>query len=421
MEPSGPGQPVLGRREGRLGDRARLAAGAGLARRTQQSVGSPARRRLAAPFNNLGTIERESGRIGEAAALFGRAAILAPDHPDIHCNLGVALLQLGDYERGWREHEWRLHPGSMTVASRTELGKPVWQNEDLAGRTILLHAEQGFGDTVQFIRFAAAIADRGARVIVEAPSVLTRLIETAPGVSAVVPAGAELPEYDFHLPLMSAPHRLGITLETLPAATPYLRPSPEQAESWVQRLSDHAGLKVGLVWSGNPNLKLPWSADANARRSVTPERFAPLLEIPGVTCFSLQKDAAAAGMIDVMGEMTDFADTAALIEALDLVISVDTAVAHVAGALNKPVWILSRFDGCWRWLGHRASSPWYPSARLFHQRRRDEWGPVIEEVALALRAFVKKPIDSDRLGNYSSAPRNAGRHPNRTVPRWRNW
>ncbi len=189
---------------------------------------------------------------------------------------------------------------------------------------------------------------------------------------------------------MSAPHRLGVTLETLPAQTPYLRAPADRAEAWRERLSGWPGLRVGLVWSGNPALKLAWSADANARRSIPPEQLRPLLDRPGITFFSLQKDASTEDLVDFMGEMEDFADTAALVEALDLVISVDTSVAHLAGALNKPVWILSRFDGCWRWLGHRADSPWYPSARLFHQARRDDWSPVVGEISTALFERMKK-------------------------------
>jgi len=345
---------------------------------------------LAAPLNNLATLEREAGRIGAAALLFRRASALSPDHPDIHCNLAAALLQLGAYEEGWREHEWRLHPGASTGQPRRAFDRPCWQGEDLAGKTILLHAEQGLGDALQFVRFAAPIAALGARIIVEAAPSLTRLLATAPGVAATHAAGTPLPDHDFHLPLMSAAHRLGITLATLPAATPYLQASAGQSDLWARRLSAWPGLKVGLAWAGNPILKLPWSADANARRSIALERLQPLLEVEGVTIVSLQKDIRAAGLVDVMDEIEDFADTACLVEALDLVITVDTAVAHLAGALGKPVWILSRFDGCWRWLGHRADSPWYPSARLFHQKTKDDWTPVIDQVVTSLRGMVKK-------------------------------
>jgi hypothetical protein len=345
---------------------------------------------LAAPLNNLGAIERDLGRTELAAALFHRAAILAPGNPDIQCNLGAALLRQGDYAEGWRRHEWRLHPNAQNAPAPRSFVQPGWRGEDLAGRTILLHAEQGLGDTLQFIRFAAPISALGARVVVEAPAGLTRLLATAPGVAAVHPAGEPFPGFDFHLPLMSAPHRLGVTLETLPAEIPYLRAPAGQSEAWRRRLSAFPGLKVGLVWTGNPALKLAWSADANARRSISLDRLRPLIDAPGATFFSLQKDVRSGDVIDFMGEIEDFADTAALVEALDLVITVDTSVAHLAGALGKPVWILSRFDGCWRWLGHRPDSPWYPSARLFHQPRRDDWAPVIEQISTALFEMIKK-------------------------------
>ena len=342
---------------------------------------------LAAPLNNLGALERERGRNDRAVTLLRHAVLLAPGHPDIHCNLAAALLQSGDYRQGWREHEWRLHPDAVRDVSRA-FDAPLWRGEALGGRTLLLHGEQGFGDNLQFVRFAAPLAALGARVVVETPAVLTRLLASAPGVSAVVALGDALPSVDFHLAMMSAPDRLGTTLETLPAGTPYLAPPAAEKAAWRKRAAGWPGLKVGLVWAGNPAIRLPWSEAGNKLRSIPVGQLAPLLAVPGVTFVSLQKDGAAPELIDVMDEMRDFADTAALIAALDLVITVDTAVAHLAGALAKAVWILSRFDGCWRWLGHRPDSPWYPTARLFHQKKLGDWGPVIAEVANELRKTI---------------------------------
>jgi tetratricopeptide (TPR) repeat protein len=344
---------------------------------------------LAAPLNNLGALERERGRNDRALSLFRRACALAPGHPDIHCNLAAALLQSGNYEEGWREHEWRLHPGALRDVSRA-FDAPLWQGEPLAGRTLLLHGEQGYGDNLQFVRFAALLAARGARVVVETPRPLARLLATAPGVSAVVALGDRVPPVDCHLAMMSAPERLGITLETLPAAMPYLAAPAAEKAAWKARAAGWPGRKVGLAWAGNPAIKLPWAQIGNKLRSIPLDAFAPLFALPGVRWVSLQKDGspAAPPLLDVMGEMRDFADTAALIEALDLVITVDTAVAHLAGALNKPVWILSRFDGCWRWLGHRPDSPWYPTARLFHQKKLGDWAPVIAELVHELRKTI---------------------------------
>lgn len=340
---------------------------------------------LAAALNNLGTLERERGRNDLAVVLLRHAVLLAPTHPDIHCNWAAALLEAGDYEQGWREHEWRLHPAAIRDVSRS-FEAPLWQGETLSGRTLLLHGEQGFGDNLQFVRFAAPLAALGARVVVETPAALARLLATAPGVAEVVVQGNPLPPVDFHLAMMSAPERLGTTLETVPASIPYLT-APETA--WKDRAAGWPGLKVGLVWAGNPAIRLPWSAEGNKLRSIPVSELTPLLAIPGATFVSLQKDGSTVPpMLDVMSEIADFADTAALIEALDLVITVDTAVAHLAGGLGKPVWILSRFDGCWRWLGHRADSPWYPSARLFHQKNFGDWASVIEDVAKELRKTI---------------------------------
>lgn len=342
---------------------------------------------LAAPLNNLGALERGRGENDRAVSLFRRASLLAPDHPDIHCNLAAALLQAGDYRQGWREHEWRLHPGALRDLSR-DFAMPLWQGESLAGKTLLFHGEQGYGDNLQFVRFAAPLAALGAKVIVETPPPLARLLAGAPGVSAVVAQGDALPPADFHLPMMSAPERLGTTLETIPAGIPYLAAPEAETARWRERAALWPGLKVGLVWAGNPAIKLPWAMVGNKLRSIEPRVLAPLLALPGITCVSLQKDHAAPAMLDFMGEMRDFADSAALIEQLDLVITVDTAVAHLAGSLGKKVWILSRFDGCWRWLGHRADSPWYPSARLFHQKSPGDWGPVIAEIVDELRKTI---------------------------------
>ena len=354
---------------------------------------------LAAAWNDLGALARDRGHLDKAVTLFRHAVALAPLHPGIHCNLGAALLQRGDFEEGWREHEWRLPPTP---------DPSLWQGQDLAGRTILLKAEQGLGDTLHFIRFAEPIAALGARVIVEAPPELVRLLATAPGIAAVYRTGTA-PVADFHLPLMSAPHRLGTKLETIPAAIPYLRASAAE-------IGARQGLKVGLAWSGSPRLKLPWCQDANARRSVPPAMLAPLLAMEGVTFVSLQKDRSYADprLLDRMEGIGDFAATAALVCALDLVITVDTAVAHLAGALGRPVWILSRFAGCWRWLGHRPDSPWYPTARLFHQRKPDDWQPVIDEVAKELRKTIE--LRSAVLLSLCASVRRD--HP---VPRWRNW
>jgi hypothetical protein len=265
--------------------------------------------------------------------------------------------------------------------------------EDLAGKRLFVHWEQGFGDTLQFCRYALAVRARGARVILSVQDPLVRLLRGLdPGIEVI--GGAETPQsFDYHCPLMSLPLAVGTTLETIPARTPYLSAAPARTAAWSTRLTAVTGLKVGLVWAGDPRPHDPASSAIDRRRSIALERLAPLLAEPGVSFFSLQKGSPAGQLADIpaelrplacMDEAGDFADTAALISNLDLVITVDTAVAHLAGALGKPVWILSRFAGCWRWLLERDDSPWYPTARLFRQAEPGDWGPVIAKVATRL-------------------------------------
>jgi hypothetical protein len=322
---------------------------------------------------------------------------LQPDHPDIHGNLGAALLRVGAYEEGWREHEWRLHPAALNSRHRDLPGRP-WRGESLAGRSILLYGEQGFGDMVQFARYATPVAAAGGRVVLAVAPELRELLGSVPGVSDVVPLEGPLPDCDFHAALMSCPHLLSTTLQTVPGDCPYITADPHRVALWAEHLRGLPGLRVGLVWAGNPRLANPALSRVDARRSLPLTRLRSLLVLPGVSMVSLQKGAAAAAQIadlpaderplDPMAAVSSFADTAAILANLDLVITVDTAVAHVAGALGRPVWILSRHDGCWRWLEGREDSPWYPTARLFHQRRPGDWDGVIERMARDLAAWA---------------------------------
>jgi len=316
-----------------------------------------------------------------------------PDHVDAHWNGALCRLALGDFTRGWREFEWRHQ-----IMQARQFAAPLWLGqEEVAGRTVLLHAEQGFGDTLQFCRYAPLLVASGARVVVETQPLLQRLLTTLDGIERVVAQGDALGAFDLHCPLMSLPLALGTTLETVPDEVPYLRADPTTVAGWRTRLDALPGLKVGLVWAGNPR-SFNWiAAEMDRRRSFALAQFAPLGAVAGVTLISLQKDAAGsqarnppAGMAihDWTDELTDFADTAALVQALDLVISVDTSVVHVAGALGKPVWILNRHGACWRWLRGRSDTPWYPSARLFRQPRPGDWDAVIAEVCGALSDVV---------------------------------
>lgn len=346
-------------------------------------------------LNNLGLLLQELGRPAEAEEACRQALAHAPGQPDARTNLAFAMLLRGAYEEGWREYEARWQVASMASFAR-RFAQPQWTGRQrLAGRTILLHAEQGFGDTLQFCRYASLVAKRGARVLLEVQPALCRVMESLAGVSAVIPAGEALPAFDLHCPLMSLPLAFGTTLETIPAQLPYLWADPPEAAVWRRRLASFPGRQVGLVWGGSSRLGQPQATAIDRRRSIPLEWLAPLARVPGVSFVSLQLGPPAdqvppAGMTlhDPTGELRDFADTAALIEALDLVISVDTAVAHLAAALGKPTWMLNRFDACWRWLMGRDDSPWYPSLRQFRQPQAGDWATPVSTVAEALTRFA---------------------------------
>jgi tetratricopeptide (TPR) repeat protein len=368
-------------------------------------------------------------RIEEAFASYAQALGFAPDHPQILQNhavalrhLGrprdalvsaekalrgepgyaaarfeqaIALLALGDFARGFAAYEARWELAEFEP-QRRNFGGPHWLGEDdIAGKTLLLHSEQGFGDTLQFVRYAPLLAARGATIILEVQAHLKALLSSMAGVSAVIARGEPLPPFDLYCPLMSLPLAFRTQGETIPANVPYIAADRGRVAHWAARLSDFAGeTKIGLVWAGNA------SANAiDARRSMSLNEFAPLAGLTGIQFFSLQKGEPAAqalnppeslALFDPTAELHGFEDTAALIANLDLVISVDTATAHLAGAMAKPVWILSRFDGCWRWLDGREDSPWYPTARLFHQKAPGRWDGVVARLrdALARRDFA---------------------------------
>ncbi len=336
------------------------------------------------------------GQAEEAFACFRRVQELKPDLAEARLYEGMCRLAAGDYTQGWRQFEsrWGL---PVFRAARRQFAQPEWLGEaDIAGKTILVHAEQGFGDTLQFCRYATLLA-RTATVILEVPRPLVRLLSTVAGVSRVIALDDPLPDFDAHCPMLSLPLACGTTVETIPGDVPYLRADPAQAASWRKRVSNLPGLKVGLVWSGAPRPGQPTANRIDRRRSTSLDRLAPIAQVPGVSLVSLQKgDAGAQARISASGiaiadwteELDDFADTAALVEALDLVISVDTSVAHLVGALGKPVWVLNRHDACWRWLRDRTDSPWYPTARLFRQPVPGDWASVVTDVVTALRQLA---------------------------------
>ncbi|HWK47915.1 MAG TPA: tetratricopeptide repeat-containing glycosyltransferase family protein [Stellaceae bacterium] len=378
--------------------------------------------------NNLGNALRDLGHAAEAEASYATALALRPDYVEAHYNrgnafaalgqldaaerasrealrlrpdyvrchiaLGMHLLLAGRLDEGWPEYEWRWRSSSDGFTGPRDFAQPRWKGERLEGRVLLLHAEQGFGDTLQFCRYASLAATRaGGRIVLEVPRPLARLTATLPGVDQVVVEGDALPPFDLHCPLLSLPDIFGTTLDTIPALSPYLAADPAQTARWRARLETLPGLRVGLVWAGNPRRSQPSATAIDRRRSLTLSHLAPLGGIDGISFVSLQKGDGASQRIDLptgmslhdwTHELHDFADTAALIEGLDLVIGVDTAVIHLAGALGKPIWLLNRFDTCWRWLLGRDDSPWYPSLRQFRQPRMGDWTSVLADVRIAL-------------------------------------
>ncbi len=349
---------------------------------------------LVEAYTGLGQVLYQGNRLDEAEACYRRALAFRPDDAITHKNLGWTLLKRGELAEGFREYQWRWRIPNFPV-KLPPVAQPLWDGGALDGRTILLHAEQGLGDTLQFIRFAPLVRARGAgAVLLACPGELVRLLGGLTALDRILAPGEPWPAFDCHAPLLSLPHLLGTTLETVPAEIPYLAPPPGLAKSWAARLPPaETGLRVGLAWAGNPRHHQPDWAALDRRRSLALHRLAPLAAVPGLHWISLQKDrppepsdapAPGLALFDLMDQVSDLADTAALISGLDLVIGVDTAIVHLAGALGKPVWVLSRFDGCWRWLHNRDDSPWYPTLRLFRQPTPDDWDSVIAAVAVAL-------------------------------------
>jgi tetratricopeptide (TPR) repeat protein len=326
---------------------------------------------------------RDLNRSQEATASCDAALAINPELAEAHWNKSLEQLLLGDFAQGFANYEWRWKRAGNTPR---DFGVPQWRGEDVNGKTILLHAEQGFGDTIQFVRYVPMLAARGAKIVLEVPDGLRPLLGEIDGVIAIVSRGQPYPTIDLHCPLMSLPLAFSTTLETIPAPTPYLNAPTDRIDAWRAKLPASGKLRVGLVWSGKPSHR----NDHN--RSIAFERLAPLLAQDSVDFVSLQHDVRDADKVALATsavlrpnlDTADFADTAAIIETLDLVIAVDTAVAHLVGALGKPLWLLLPFSPDWRWMLNRDDSPWYPAARLFRQPRIADWDSVIPRLCEAL-------------------------------------
>jgi len=346
-------------------------------------------------YNNLGNALKEQGNLEAAIESYDKALRIKPDYATAHFNKSLALLLSGNFAEGWCEYEWRFRDNEVAQeAGYRKFTQPMWDGSPLEGRTVLVHSEQGLGDTIQFIRYLPLVKQRGGHVIFECQRPLVRIMQSFQGIDLLIEKSENsVPDvvFDVYIPLLGLPRIFGTTLDNILREVPYLKADQMRAVS-IRGQLDSNRLRVGLVWAGKSKHK------EDRKRSCALEAFASLASVPGVTFYSLQKgDAAKEGrrppegmtLIDLDMELDDFADSAALVSVLDLVVSVDTAIAHLAGAMARPVWILLPFIPDWRWLMEREDSPWYPTMRLFRQPKPGAWDAVIEQVTHELGNLVR--------------------------------
>jgi Tfp pilus assembly protein PilF len=341
--------------------------------------------------NNRAMALQELGRIDEAMTGYDKAIALKPGYVDGYWNRSLLYLFTGDFEKGWRDYEWR----NLREQTRPRvLPKRLWTGgEPISGKTLLVHAEQGLGDTIHFCRYVRLACDAGARVIFAPQKRLQALMRTLGGRFEIAEADDETPEFDFHCPLLSLPRAFGTTLETIPGETPYLAAQPDRVARWAERIGGH-GFKIGVCWQGRVGA-------ADVGRSFPLAQFFEILRIPQVRLISLQKgeglsqvkDLPAGMRLETLGDAFDsendaFLDSAAVMKSCDLVISADTSVAHLAGALAVPTWVALKRAPDWRWMLERADSPWYPTMQLFRQSVRGDWGGVFADMKTALQSLL---------------------------------
>jgi Tfp pilus assembly protein PilF len=336
---------------------------------------------------NYGVVLRDMGKFAESTSQFQAATAIDPTLADGFMQLAWNALLAGDFARGWPLFEWRWRCGGVALP---QFPQPIWDGSQLAGKSIMIHAEQGLGDTIQFSRYATLLAQTAREVTIYTPETLRQLMGTVPFLSAAVSRRDQLPAFDVWCPMMSLPLRCATTVETIPASIPYVNADPARVEAWKQLMaSDTPGYRVGICWAGNPNNY----NDVN--RSLPLNMVKHFGQLPGVATYSLQVgyktgSAQAFGMIDHTARLTDFSETAALMMNLDLIISVDTACAHLAGALGRKVWTLVPFAPEWRWMLDRPDSPWYPTMQIFRRSPSQSWGAVVVRVVNALHALVNQ-------------------------------
>ncbi len=352
-------------------------------------------------YLNRGATLLTMGRSDEAAQSFEHAIALSPGLAEGHYNLALASLKAGDYVNGWKNYEWRWRAKSGPIFRELRyFPQPLWTGDDIADKTILLYGEQGLGDSLQFCRYAPLVAAKAARVILEVPQPLVNLCRTLQGVASVVPYGGPLPHFDVQCPLLSLPLAFGTTLETVPAPRSYLRSDAAKVAAWQERLGRAVKPRIGLTWSGHQT-----GGTHRKKRHFPLSMLAPYLSQRfQYVCLQTEItefDRATLSTLPDIGrydnELRDFADTAALADCMDLIVSVDTSVAHLGGALGKKTWVLLAFDADWRWLNDRDDSPWYPTLRLYRQRAPGDWIGVFERVAADLADVAARAGVSARV------------------------
>jgi hypothetical protein len=342
---------------------------------------------------NRGNALQDLKRHAEALASYDEAVAVEPNYVETYWDRSCLLLLLGDFERGWKEYERRWKTQQF-LRMRQDFTQPLWLGQEpLEGRTILLHAEGGFGDTFQFVRYVPLVAaiSRTTNVILEVQPPLKSLLSGIKGASLTIGHGERVPRFNYHCPLLSLPLAFETRLETIPATIPYVAASEDRVAKWKKRLTNSETRRVGIAWAGNRAFK------DDQTRSIGLTRLLPILSVTGVKFISIQKDLRPGDreilrnnsqVIHLGDAIEDFSDTAAIVSLLDLVISSETSIVHLAGAMGKPVWILLQFAADWRWLLDRTDSPWYPTARLFRQPKIDDWESVVQEVKYELARLM---------------------------------
>jgi predicted O-linked N-acetylglucosamine transferase (SPINDLY family) len=352
--------------------------------------------------NSLGGTYRDQGKLDSALACFEKALKLQPDNADFHWDYSLALLAAGQYQQGWVEHEWRWRRPPLVPRPYSQ---PLWKGQALKGKRLLVYAEQGLGDSIQFLRFVPQLKAQGARIILEIQKELQRMMELSLSVEALIALGESAPAFDYHVPLHSLPLHLNVRLEHLPGPMPYLQAAKKDKKAWKSRFQNRSALKVGLVWAGSPTHRHDhW-------RSSGLETLLPLFERPGVEFYLLQKGpgrkeleeiSLPSNAIDLNEDIHDFADTAAIVSCLDVVITPDTSVAHLVGALNRPCWVLLAALPDWRWMFERSDCVWYPSLRLFRQSQLGQWDDVVERVGQELDVLRSQQVNGAVLSSAAT-------------------